>query len=159
MTVPSRHVPIYALVLAHTLEVGHGWGKTPPPLAGFYVLDRLLPEIENGAVDERLVDDEDYGDKIPESLKAALEASTSEHAAVQFVPRFFELVDLDAPGPVHVRDKYGFVALGRIADLGPGATVGVFFYAGGRWSRWNRYELSDATGNWAITKFQTLQVS
>ncbi len=159
MTLPSRDVPIYALVFTHTLEVGHGWGKTPPPLAGFYVLDRLVPGIENGAVNERLLDDEDYGDQIPEALKVALEASIRELATVQFVPRFSELVDLDAPGPVHVRDKYGFVALGRIADLEPGATVGVFFYAGGRWSRWNRYELSDATGKWAITTFQTIQLS
>jgi len=106
VTLPSRDVPIYALVFTHTLDVGHGWGKTPPPLAGFYVLDRLVPGIEKGAVNERLLDDEDYGDQIPDALKGALEASISELATVQFVPRFSERGDLDAPGLVHVRDKY-----------------------------------------------------
>ena len=74
-------------------------------------------------------------------------------------PELLALVDMKSPGPVHVRSNRGFVALGPITEAGSGVAVGVYFYAAGRWSLSNRYELADHDGRWVVTKFDNLGVS
>lgn len=155
----SKESAIYGLVLRHTVKVGHGWGKEPSPLKGFYVLDRVINGVEDPAFDERALDDPEAGHPLGRDLIYSLRASVKDVAAISFVPGVRDLVDPHSTETINVRGQRGFVALGPIRESGRRATVGVFFHAGGRWSRSNRYEVVERGGTWGITKFQTLRIS
>jgi hypothetical protein len=86
-----------------------------------------------------------------------MEESLKSLTGIEFVPRFLELVDLQSTQPIQVKGSRGFVGLGPIRELDTRrVAVGAFFYAGGRWSRSNRYELTQRNGTWGITKFENL---
>jgi hypothetical protein len=151
--------PIYRLVLRHTVEVGNGWGSSPSPLRGFFVLDRAVAGIEDPSFNPAALDDRGLGlrfsDELMEDLKASLEGTTP----VEFVPGWMSLIDLEAQRPVLVKDSKGIIALGSPMVAGQTAVMGVYFYAGGRWSRTNRYELAESDGQWAIRDFRSVVVS
>ena len=155
----SRDAAAYGLVLRHTVEVGHGWGKQPSPLRGFYVLNRAIPDVEDPSLDQEVFENQGIGTPFNTELKQLLASSVADVAAIDFVPRFLELVDLKSSQPVWVRNNRGFVAMSPIRESERLAVVGVYFYAGGRWSRSNRYELIERDGYWGITKFQNLMIS
>ncbi len=155
----QRDSLVYALVLRHTVEVGNGWGTTPSPLRGFHVLDRVVDGVEDPDFNETALDDLASGTPLTRELMNSLSKALDELTEIDFVPKFLELVDLRSDGPVHVKDSRGFIALGPIRELDPGVEIGAFFYAGGRWSRSNRYELVQRDSAWRITKFETLKLS
>jgi len=149
---------IYARVLSHTIEIGNGWGtRGPSPLKGFYVLDHAVLGIESGHVTEGML----AAEAVPfdRDLQQAVLTAVTASAPIEWIPRFYQYVEMELPGPVHVRNSYGIVVLGPVVAEADAWVVGVFFYAGGRWSRTNRYELAMQEDAWAITRFETLDVS
>ncbi len=154
-----RDSQVYRLVLRHTVEVGNGWGKTPSPLRGFSVLDRVIHGVEDPDFNSTALQDLASGTPMTSELVKALSISLEDVTNIEFVQTFPELVDLQTTGPVHVKGSRGFIALGPIRDLVRGVEDGAFFYAGARWSRSNRYEIAQRDGTWGITKFETLMVS
>jgi hypothetical protein len=157
--VTPRDSQVYGLVLQHTVEVGNGWGKTPSPLRGFYVLDRVIEGVEDPDFNSTALDDLAIGTPLTSEVMNSLSKSLEDVTNIEFVQKFLELVDLQAAGPVHVKGSRGFIALGPIRDLARGVEVGELFYAGSRWSRSNRYEIAQRDGTWGITKFETLMIS
>jgi hypothetical protein len=154
-----RDSEVYGLVLQHTVEVGNGWGKTPSPLRGFYVLDRVIEGVEDPDFNSTALDDLAIGTPLTSEVMNSLSKSLEDVTNIEFVQKFLELVDLQTAGPVHVKGSRGFIALGPIRDLAHRVEVGELFYAGGRWSRSNRYEIAQRDGTWGITKFETLMIS
>jgi hypothetical protein len=151
--------PIYRLVLRHTVEVGNGWGSSPSPLRGFFVLDRAVAGIEDPSFNPAALDDRGLGLRFSDELMGALRASLEGAASVDFVPGWMSLIDLEAQRPVNVKDSKGIIALGLPMVAGQTAVMGVYFYAGSRWSRTNRYELAERDGRWETRDFQNLVVS
>jgi len=151
--------PIYRLVLRHTVEVGNGWGSSPSPLRGFFVLDRVVAGIEDPSFNPAALDDQGLGQRLSDELMGDLRASLEGTAPIEFVPGWMSLIDLEVQRQVLVKDSKGIIALGLPMVADQTAVVGVYFYAGGRWSRTNRYELAEREGRWAIQDFQNVVVS
>jgi hypothetical protein len=151
-------IAMYELVLKHTVEVGNGWGRSPSPLLGFYVLDRLAPDLDDPDFNPAALDDPDLGELIPPTMMGGLIAAIPD-VRIEFVASWMPLVDLEATRNVLVKNNGGFVALGTDRDVDGRSVVGVYFYAGGLWSRSNRYELSQRDSRWEIVKFQNVVVS
>jgi hypothetical protein len=155
----SRDEAVYGLVLRHMVEVGHGWGREPSPLQGFYVLNRVIDDVEDPSFNHETFEDAHSGLPFSHELMQFLATSLKAVSDIEFVPMLLELVDPESTQPIQVKNSRGFVALGPIRESKRHLVVGTYFYAGGRWSRSNRYELLERDGSWAITKFQNLMVS
>jgi hypothetical protein len=104
-------------------------------------------------------DDQQVGVRLSPELMRSLTRSVADLASIEFVPRFLELVDLSSAEPVQVRKGRGFIAVGPPMETENGIAVGVYFYAGGRWSRWNRLELVNRDGAWTVVNFENLALS
>jgi hypothetical protein len=151
---------ILGLVLRHTIESGHGWGKSATPLHGFYVLDRIVPGIEDPDFNPDQLDDESVGAPISIDVKDSLLRGLGIRLPIAFVSRFKDLIDSRLPPPIQLKDLRGFIALGPVIHPDAAeASVGVYFYAGGRWSRSNRYRLVKNGPTWTVHNFETLTVS
>jgi hypothetical protein len=151
---------VHGLVLRHTIETGHGWGKSATPLHGFYVLDRIVPGVEDPDSNPDRFDDEGVGAPISRDVKDSLLRDLEVHSPIAFVSGFKDLIDSRLPPPVQLKGLRGFIALGPVIHPdGAEASVGVYFYAGGRWSRSNRYQLVKNGPVWTVRNFETLRVS
>jgi hypothetical protein len=151
---------VLGLVLRHTIESGHGWGKSATPLQGFYMLDRIVPGIEDPDFNPDRLDNESDGAPISLDVRDSLLRGLEIRSPIAFVSRFKDLIDSRLAPPVQLKGLRGFIALGPVIHPDDAeASVGVYFYAGGRWSRSNRYQLVKNRSAWTVHNFETLTVS
>jgi hypothetical protein len=156
----ANDLAVHGLVLRHTIALGHGWGKSATPLHGFYVLDRIVGGIEDPDFNPDRLEDESDGAPISLDVRDSLLRGLEVRSPIAVVSRFKDLIDSRLPPPVQLKGLRGFIALGPVIHPDDAeASAGVYFYAGGGWSRSNRYQLVKNGSAWTVHNFQTLTVS
>lgn len=115
-----------------------------------------MPTVENPRAD---LDGPAPGHPFDEALRAALRGKLAALPALIFMHSFHEVYDAQRTGPIQIRKRGAFVALGPIHGDFHSAIVGVMFYGGYRWVRWLRYHLERADDMWQIARREVLAVS